>query len=300
MVAASVEDEMRTEGYVEVGAGRVWYESVGAGPQTILLLHGGPGASSDYLVPLMELAEDGYRVVRYDQLGSRRSDKPDDLTLWQVPRFIDEVETVRSALGLGQVHLLGQSWGAVLALAFALEHQDRLRSLILYSGAASIPQCVDGMNALKDALPAGIKATLARHEASGETDHPDYLEAIDVLYRQHLCRVAPYPPLLDESMSNMALPVYGSMWGPNEFTCTGTLCDWECVDRLGEIRVPTLITCGRYDEVIPACSETMHRGIADSELVVFEESSHLAHFEEPDRYFAVLRGFLARIDAAPK
>src|SRR6187431_1687388 len=103
----------RTEGFVDVGAGRVWYESVGEGP-TLLMLHGGPGGPSDYLVPLMVLASEGYRVVRYDQLGSYRSDKPDDLSLWVVSRFVEEVETVRQALGLGQVHLLGQSWGSFL------------------------------------------------------------------------------------------------------------------------------------------------------------------------------------------
>src|SRR5436190_18748994 len=109
----------RSEGFVEVGGGRVWYESVGEGP-TLLLLHGGPGSASDYLIPLMDLADDGYRVVRYDQLGSDKSDKPDDLSLWQVPRFVEEVEAVRQALGLGQVHLLGQSWGSFLALEYAL------------------------------------------------------------------------------------------------------------------------------------------------------------------------------------
>lgn len=289
-MAATIE---RTEGYVDVGPGNVWYESAGEGP-AILLLHGGPGASSDYLVPLMDLATDGYRVVRYDQLGSRRSDKPEDVSNWEVPRFVEEVETVRQALGLGRMHLVGQSWGSFLGLEYALHHQEHLKSLTLYSGAASTAQCVAGMNALRAKLPPDVIAVLDRFESTGETAHPEYVEAIEILYRRHLCRIDPYPPHLQEAMDHMAAPVYNTMWGPNEFTCTGNLMSWERRDRLGEIDVPTLILCGRHDEVVPECSETMHAGIAGSELVIFEESSHSAHFEEPERFFSVLRDFLRR------
>ncbi len=285
----------RTEGYVDVGPGRIWYESAGDGP-TLMLLHGGPGAPSDYLIPLMVLADEGYRVVRYDQLGSRRSDKPDDPTLWQVARFVEELETVRRELDLGPMHLLGQSWGSFLALEYALQHQDGLKSLVLYSGAASTAECVAGMDSLRRQLPEETQQQLASYEAAGDTDHPLYLSALDVLYRRHLCRLDPWPELLEESMDHMAKPVYNTMWGPNEFTCAGNLWDWDRTNRLGEIRVPTLITCGRYDEVVPSCSETMQRGIPGAELVIFEESSHLAHFEEPDRYLGVLRDFLRRAE----
>jgi proline iminopeptidase len=286
-----------SEGLVDVGPGRVWYESTGEGP-TLLLLHGGPGGPSDYLIPLMELARDGFRVVRYDQLGSRRSDKPDDLALWRFPRFVEELETVRRALDLGRVHLLGQSWGAILALEYALHHQEHLRSLVLYSGAASIPEHLAGLRTLRARLPPETRAVLSRYEAIGETDNPDYLAAVEVLNQRHLCRINPRPALLEESLQHVALPVYTTMWGPNEFACTGNLGDWDRTDRLGEIRVPTLIVCGRHDEVMPSCSETMRRGISGAELVVFEESSHLAHFEEPERFFAVLRDFLGRIEEA--
>jgi proline iminopeptidase len=283
----------KTEGYVDVGPGRVWYESAGEGP-AILLLHGGPGASSDYLTPLMDLANDGYRVVRYDQLGSRRSDKPDDRSLWHVPRFVAEVETVRQALGLGKMRLIGQSWGSWLALEYALHHQEHLQSLVLYSGSASTAQCVAGMDSLRTGLPADTQAIMREYEANGQTDNPVYLVALDTLYRRHLCRVVPYPPAMQESMDHMAKPVYETMWGPNEFTCTGNLMAFDRIDRLGEITVPTLILCGRHDEVVPACSETMHAGIPGSELAIFENSSHSSHFEETERFFAVLRDFLAR------
>jgi proline iminopeptidase len=281
----------RTEGFVDVGPGRVWYESVGEGP-TLLLLHGGPGSSSDYLTPLMTFADEGFRVVRYDQLGSDKSDKPDDLSLWQVPRFVEEVETVRRTLDLGPIHLLGQSWGSFLALEYVLHHQDQLRSLVLYSGAASTAECVNGMNALRGQLPIETQTVLRTFEQTGETDHPDYLAAMLSVYQRHLCRLDPWPDILPESMDKIGLPVYTTMWGPNEFVCNGNLQPWDRTDRLNEITVPTLIVCGRFDEVVPSCSETMHRGIAGSELEILEQSSHLSHLEEPDLFFPVLRQFL--------
>jgi proline-specific peptidase len=288
----------RAEGFVAVPGGRVWWESVGDGPIALLLLHGGPGAPSDYLTPLQALADDSYRVVRYDQLGSRRSEKPDDPSLWQVPRFVAEVEAVRQALGLGRVHLLGQSWGAFLALEYALHHGDALRSLTLASGAASTAECLAGMRRWRDALPEEMRAALARCEAAEDYAHRDYRAAMDELYRRHLCRVRPFPEVLAESMANMAMPVYTTMWGPAEFTCTGNLLTWDRTARLGEIAAPTLITVGRYDEVDPGCAATLHRGIRDSRLALFEESSHSAHLEEPERYLAALRAFLADVGAA--
>ena len=290
----------RQEGHVDVGPGRVWYESAGDGPRTLLLLHGGPGGNSADLEPLLVLAEDGYRVVRYNQLGSYRSDQPAEPSLWRVSRFVAEVETVRRTLGLGRIHLLGQSWGAMLALEYALHHQEHLRSLILASGAASTAECLAGMDAWRRELPDDLQATMAKHEATGNYDHPDYEAALQVLYRRNFCRVWPYPQPVVDAGSQMAMPVYTTMWGPNEFTCTGNLREWDRTDRLGEIGVPTLITCGRYDEVRPSCAETLHRGIRGSELVIFEESAHLAHLEEPERYLDVLRGFLGRVEAAGK
>jgi proline iminopeptidase len=296
--SVSAGDLLRDEGYVEVTGGRVWYERMGRpDAPPLLLLHGGPGASSAYLRPLMEQAASDFRVVRYDQLGSWNSDKPDDVSLWQVPRFVEEVEQVRQALGLGRMHLFGQSWGSFLALEYALHHQQHLRSLTLASGAASTVECVAGMNRWRSELPAETQEILARYEAAEEYDHPEYLAAVDVLYRRHLCRVWPYPEALAISMEQMALPVYTTMWGPNEFTCTGNLLAWDRTDRLGEITVPTLITVGEFDEVAPSCAETMHRGIPGSRLELFEGASHSTHLEQPEEYWAVLREFLLAAEA---
>jgi proline iminopeptidase len=291
---------VREEGYVDVDDGRVWYESAGSGDRTLLLLHGGPGGNSEDLKPFLELADLGFRVVRYDQLGSWRSDKPNDPNLWRVPRFVSEVERVRQALDLGRLHLLGQSWGAFLAIEYALHHGEHLRSLILASGAASTRECVAGMNAWRAELPPEIRESMRRHEAAEEYDQLEYLEALKVLYQRHFCRVDPYPEPLAEAMKHMAAPVYTTMWGPNEFTCTGNLQEWDRTDRLQEITVPTLITAGEFDEVHPSCARTLHAGIASSRLEIFEDCSHHAELEEPERYREILLGFLNHVDTEPR
>jgi len=242
------------------------------------------------------LAELGFRVVRYDQLGSWRSDHPDDTSLWKVPRFVDEVERVRVALDLGRVHLLGQSWGAFLTLEYALHHGRNLQSLIIASGAASTRECVAGMNAWKRELAPGSQAVMAKHEEAGEFDHPDYLEAVSELYRRNFCRLWPYPEPLERAMQHMAAPVYNTMWGPNEFTCTGNLLEWDRSDRLGEIILPTLITVGEFDEVHPSCARTLHAGIKHSELQVFAGCGHAVPLEAPEQYRSVLLSFLNRVD----
>lgn len=280
-----------TEGFIAVPDGKVWYQTVGEG-EPLLLLHGGPGATSTYLEALMALADSGYQVIRYDQLGSGQSDQPDDTSLWSVDHFVKEVDVVRAALGFDQMHLLGQSWGSFLALEYALRYPQHLRTVTLYSGAASTMQCFDGMNTLRHQLPAETVATMARYEAAEDYDNPDYLAAVQILLDRHLCRVQPWPDELARSMENMGTAVYNTMWGPNEFTLTGTLESWDRRDHLGEIETPTLIVCGRYDEVIPACSETMHDGIRNSRLQIFENASHLCHMEEPDAFFPLLTGFL--------
>ena len=279
------------EGCIDVPGGTVWYRSVGEG-EPLLLLHGGPGGPSDYLESLMSLAEQGYQVVRYDQLGCGKSDQPDDASLWTVDHFCQEVDVVRAALGFERMHLLGQSWGSFLALEYALTHPERLQTMTLYSGAASTLQCFDGMNRLRNQLPAETVATMARYEAAGDYDNPAYLAAVQILLDRHLCRVQPWPEELVQSMNDIGHAVYHTMWGPNEFTLTGNLASWDRRDRLSEIDTPTLIVCGRYDEVIPECSETMHAGIRNSKLEIFEHSSHTCHLEEPESFFPLLTGFL--------
>ena len=288
------------EGYVPFRDYRTWYRIVGEaeapGRLPLLCLHGGPGAPHDYLEPLELMAETGRRVVFYDQIGCGNSDQPDDPSLWTIRTFVDELEAVRDALGLMRVHVLGQSWGGMLALEYALTRPGGLASLILADTTASMPQWAAEGNRLRAALPADVQAVLRQHEEAGTTDDPAYQEASMAFYGRHVCRLDPWPDYLLRAFGCLSHAVYGTMWGPSEFQPTGTLHDRDITERLSEIEVPTLIVSGRYDESTPAINENLQRGIGQSEWVVFEESSHMPHAEEPERYRAVLTTFLDRVE----
>lgn len=286
---------MKTEeGRINVESGyQIWYRRIGNGGIPLLTLHGGPGAGSDYLETLEGLATER-PVIFYDQLGCGKSDQPDDRSLWQIERFVAEVDTVRGALGLEQIHLLGQSWGGWLAIEYMLSQPTGVVSLTLASTSSSVPQFVAETKRLKSELPPGVYETMLRYEAVGDYHHPEYEQATLEFYRRHVCRLTEWPAPLLRSLDNLAdNPVYETMNGPNEFMVIGNLKDWDRTARLSEITASTLITVGRYDELTPACAETLHQGIANSRMVVFEESAHLAHLEETDKYLQVVADFLA-------
>ena len=289
------------EGFIPVTGGyRVWYRMMGGGADDekipLLTLHGGPGVGHDYIEDLAELASDSRRVILYDQLGCGRSDQPDDTSLWRVERFVEEVGTIRRELELDRVHLLGQSWGGMLAIEYALTQPKGLVSLILASTLSSMPLWISETNRLRRELPPDVQATLERHEAAGTTDDPEYQQTMLAFYERHVIRVVPMPANVKRSL-DQAGQVYFTMNGPSEFHVTGILKDWDVTDRLSEIHVPTLITSGRYDESTPVINEVLHKGIAGSEWVIFENSSHMAHVEEPERYMPTVRAFLERIEA---
>ena len=284
------------EGYVNLLGFKIFYKSYGAPGDSgrILGLHGGPGGSHLVWLPLKELAQFGYRVVLYDQLGCGKSELPVEAcrfpaSVFTVQHYVEEVEEVRRALGLGRIHLAGSSWGGQLALAYALKYQENLKSLVIKSGLASVPLCVAEMERLKSELPHEIQDVLRKYEAVNDYENPEYLKAVQEFYKRHLCRIDPRP---SELMAPVSKPVYNTMWGPNEFTCRGTLRDCDISNELEKIHVPCLITVGKYDEVTPKVAEDMHRRIKGSKLVVFETSSHSAPWEEKDKYLSTLRQFL--------
>ncbi len=288
------------EGFVQVPGGRVWYRIAGADSPSVplLVLHGGPGAGHDYLEPLAALARER-PVVLYDQLGCGKSDIPHDHSLWRIERFAEEVEAVRRGLRLDRVHLLGQSWGGFLAIEYTLGRPTGVQSLVLASTSASMRQFTQEASRLVDELPQDARETIRRCEAEGATASPEYQAACQVFYQRHLCRLDPWPEPLLRSVTNLEQsPVYAVMNGPSEFTVTGNLRDWDRTARLGEIAAPTLITVGRFDELPIVCAQTLHAGISSSTLRLFENSSHMAHLEEPELFAQTLSDFLRGAEAA--
>jgi len=289
------------EGYIPVvGDYRVWYRIVGGGAEheqiPLLTVHGGPGIPHDYVIDMAELASDSRRVIFYDQLGCGRSDQPDNPSLWTIERSVDEIGIVRREFGLDKVHLWGQSFGGLFSLEYALTQPQGLVSLILASSTSSIPLWIVEANRLRESLPPDIQEILLRHEAAGTTEDPEYLQAMMVFYERHVIRVVPMPEHVQRAMDQVG-QVYYTMNGPSEFHVIGVIKDWDRTDRLSEIRVPTLITSGRFDESTPRINEVLHNGIAGSEWVLFENSSHMAHAEERALYIPTIRAFIERVEA---
>jgi len=280
---------------IEVTGGEVWAARLGpAEGMPVLILHGGPGAASYYMEPLAERLSEHRPVIVYDQLGCGRSDTPDDTSLWTVDRSVEELDQVRAAYGLHRCHLLGQSWGGWLAIEYMARGPAGIDRLVLASTSASIPQFMAEARKLIEALPEPHRSVLIELGARGEYDHPDYVAAVDVFYHHHLCRADPWPEALVRSGEQMdGNQVYLTMNGPTEFDVIGRLREWDRTADLGRIDVPTLVTCGRYDEITPACSETITAGIPDARMHVFERSAHIAHLEEGEEYAALVEEFLS-------
>jgi len=288
-----------TERFVPVEDGfRIWTRSIGGGAPDerppILMMHGGPGGSHDYMVNLSVLASPTQRVVFYDQLGSGRSDCPDDLGLWQLPRFVAEIDHVRNALGLDRVVLLGQSWGGMLAIEYATTQPAGLIGLILANSTASSPLWSAEAQRLRAALPPDVQATLTKHEIAGTTDDSDYQAAVGVFFSRHVIRVQPLPDFVKRSFDHIG-PAYGVMWGPSEFYCTGNLKDWDRTASLGDIHVPTLLISGEHDESTPVINKELQGLIAGARWVLLDGCSHLTHVEAPERFLRAVRDFLESI-----
>lgn len=273
----------------------VWTRQVGTGSIPVLILHGGPGATHEYLEALADhLPLDRVRLYFYDQLGSFHSDQPADPALWHIERFRDEVNEVRAALGLERFILFGQSWGGMLAIEYALLYPEQLMGVVISNMVASVASYVRHLNELRAALPAAMQEEMAEYEAHENFTHPRYLEIMDVLYRRHLCRLEEWPAGVTRSLLRINMDVYGTMQGPNEFFVTGTFKDWDRWEDLPSIIVPTLLMVGAYDTMDPADVLEMGQRIPGAETVVCPNGSHIAMWDDPAHYFPPLEAFFDR------
>lgn len=278
---------------VDVDGHKVVAYSFGSGEEVLFCVNGGPGLPCDYVRDAHSwLADEGFRVVAFDQLGCGASDRPDDDALWTVERYVEETETVRRALGLGRVHYYGQSWGTWLGMEYALTYPESFKTITLANGAGDIPHLVGELMRLRRALGPETEAMMLRHEADGSIDHAEYAAAITILNYRHVCRLDVWPDPVNRSLSDWNMAPYRAIQGPNEFCYTGNIKDKNWLPSLHQVTQPALVLCGMYDELTPSCSKKIYDALPNATLKVFRNASHLPMWEEPQAYFETLLGFL--------
>ena len=287
---------------------RVWTKRVGNNPRLkVLLLHGGPAATHEYFEPFDSfLPREGIEYIYYDQLGSAYSDQPNDDRLWTIDRFVDEVEQVRQALRLTSDNfcLLGGSWGGILAIEYALRHQQDLKCLIISNMMDSIPAYDD--YARRVLMPAMDQAQLREVqalEASGRIEDPRYMQIlVPMHYEQHFLRrpAAEWPDPVQRAFNHLNHHVYTLMQGPSELGASGRLVNWDRSADLHRINVPTLVIGARYDTMDPAWMEAMSRRLPHGQFLLAPNGSHMVFYDDQQAYFTGLIRFLTTVERRPR
>lgn len=293
------------EGYLPFREYQTWYRitgSLSSGRLPLVVAHGGPGCTHDYVDSFKEIAAlDGRAVIHYDQLGNGNStrlpDKGQDF--WTVALFLEELDALLAHLGIQDRYaFLGQSWGGMLGAEHAVRQPHGLKALVIANSPANMRTWVAEANRLRADLPADVQAVLLRHEAAGTLTDPEYGAASRVFYDRHVCRAVPWPAEVARTFAIMDEDntVYRNMNGPTEFHVIGTMKDWTIEDRLHRIVAPTLLISGRHDEATPLVVRPYAKSVAGCRWVVFEESSHMPHVEEKQLCLQTVADFLAGSD----
>lgn len=298
-------DMETTEGFCPFGDYRTWYRITGSlksGRLPLVVAHGGPGCTHDYVDSFRGIsALDGRAVIHYDQLGNGNSthlrDKGEDF--WTVRLFLDELDNLLEFLGIANRYAyLGQSWGGMLGSEHAVRRPKGLKAFVIANSPANMRTWVAEANRLRHDLPLEVQETLSRHEADGTIGDSEYVAASRVFYGEHVCRLKPWPAEVTKTFALMDEDdtVYRVMNGPTEFHVIGTLRDWTIEDRLARINVPTLLISGRYDEATPEVVRPYVEKVPDIRWVVFENSSHMPHVEEKEACLKTVSDFLKEHD----
>lgn len=288
------------------GEFRVWTKRTGNNPTVkVLLLHGGPGATHEYLEACDSwFPAAGIEYYYYDQLGSTYSDQPDDPDLWEIPRFVDEVEQVRRALGLDHTnfYLFGQSWGGALAIEYALQYGEHLKALLISNMMSSIPAYNAYANdVLMPAMDQGVLGEIKRLEAAGSFDDPRYMELLmEHHYVHHVLRMPPdaWPEPVNRGFAHINPAIYVPMQGPSELGASGKLVAWDRTPDLPNISVPTLVIGARHDTMDPRYLEMMASKIPLGTYLYCPEGSHLAMYDDQVTYFEGIIGFIRNVEGS--
>ena len=283
------------------GPHQVWIKRVGNNPQLkLLLLTGGPGFAHSYLEVMDSyLPAEGVEYYHYDQLETGESDRPDDPDLWTLPRYVDEVDQVRRAIGGTKDNfcVLGHSWGGMLAMEYALAHQDQLKCLVISNMMASIPAYNDyAKKVLEPQMDQAVLKRILAMEASGKTEDPAYMALLAPnWYEQHILRrpTAEWPEPVSRDVPRMNRRFYVTMQGPSEMGASGRLVNWNRFADLKRIQVPTLVISGKYDTMDPAYMSAMAKQLPQGELAA-TNGGHMAMYDDQPTYFAKLIAFLRK------
>jgi proline iminopeptidase len=257
-------------------------------------VHGGPGAGSYALKPLEALADER-PVVRYDQLGAGRSDQVRDTELYVIPRFVAELDSLRAALGFERVHLVGQSWGGALALEYQRTHPERVTSLVLASPLISAPERIRARRALLATLSEAARNAIKESEAVGDYDSPDYLAAVSAYNERYVYR-RPNAADQDSIVRSLRGGQFLHLWGPSEFTVTGTLRRHDATRRLRALRLPTLFLVGEHDAADTAAVRRYAGLVRDARFAVIPDAAHIMTWDNPQETSRIIREFLRSVD----
>lgn len=290
----------KREGFIPFPEGNVWFCLEGksvrkGGGIPLVVLHGGPGFPHDYLESLKPLMAER-QVLFYDQAGCGLSYRPNDVSSFTIPFFLHELENILRFLDIQEYVLLGHSWGAMLALDHALLRPQGLLGLVLASPIVKTLDWSRDINRFREDLSHAQRQAIETAEQEDGYEAPAFLEATRAFYAKHVLRLFPWPEMYARAGQKIGNEVYRHMWGPTEFICSGTLRSYDRVDRLFEVDVPTLFTCGVYEGARPETLAEYVLQMPHSSLSVFEESSHMPHLEEQEKYLGVLREFLEALD----
>ena len=282
---------------LDVGGGSVWYRVTGSGTETpVILLHGGPGFTSHYL-KAMEALGDDRPVVRYDQLGSGKSDPATDTAAFTVEGFVGRLEALRAHLGIERFHLYGHSWGTMLGVEYYRAHPDRVVGLVLASAALDARAWEAHARELLATLPDSMVRAVEIREAEGAYDAPDYQAALNEFYGRYVW-LRPVQADLDSIFASYNPTIYEYMWGPSEFTVKGTLGTFDATPLLPTIQVPVLYTVGEFDEANPETIAHFAELTPVSRVVVIPDAAHITAWDNPEADVQAVRGFLRDVDAA--
>lgn len=287
-----------------VGTFKVWTKTIGNNPRIkVLLLHGGPAMTHEYMEAFESyFPKEGFELIEYDQLGSYYSDQPTDSSLWTTERFVEEVEQVRKALGLTKdnFYILGNSWGGILGMEYALKYQENMKGLIISNMMASIPEYEKYNGTLRAQMRPSLIDSLQAYESKGLFKDPVYQELVfKEYYTQHLCRLPELPDPVARAFKHINETIYVMMQGPSEFKVGGRLLTWDRKADLPKITVPTLTVGAKYDTMDPAHMEWMSKQVKNGKYLYCPNGSHLAMWDDQKVFMEGVIKFIKETDGRP-